>query len=260
MENFVELVENIDSFDIYCIKNDICITKYIKHHKIMWESWMEQYIKEIYEENTNIVDVGAHIGTFSLMASKYISPNYKIYSFEPVYTKILEMNIEKNNLLEKVIFSSNGLSNKQKTIPGFYIDFNKSQNYGFIKVDEIFCENKNKETKIYLDTLDNLNIENISILKIDVEGNELEVLEGAFNTILKNKPSILIEIWSTSPNEKLKEKNEKQTYLNLECFSFLFKLEYICFPISPETDDFLFVHSSKKNILNKMIHLLNKNP
>ena len=223
MENFVELIENIDSFDIYCIRNDICITPHIKLTKTIWEDWMEQYIKEIYEENSNIIDVGAHIGTFSLMASKYISPNSKIYCFEPVYTKILEMNIEKNNLLEKVIFSSNGLSNKQKTIPGFYIDFNKSQNYGFTFVDEIFCENNIYKSKniIKLDTLDNLNIENISILKIDVEGNELNVLEGAFNTILKNKPSILIEIWSTSPNEKLKTKNEKQTDLNLMFFLFI---------------------------------------
>ena len=222
----------------------------------MWEGWMEQYIKDLYEENTNIIDVGAHIGTFSLMASKYISPNYKIYSFEPVYTKILQMNIEKNNLLEKVIFSSNGLSNKQKTIPGFYIDFNKSQNYAFTFVDEIFCENNIYKSKniIKLDTLDNLNIENISILKIDVEGNELEVLEGAFNTILKNKPSILIEIWSTSEHYNKRDDKDKNHKKNIECFSFLFKLGYICFPISPETDDYLFVHSSKKNKITNIFN------
>ena len=42
-------------------------------------------------------------------------------------------------------------------------------------------------------TLDSFNLKNISFIKIDVEGYELNLLKGAFNTIEKNKPLIFIE-------------------------------------------------------------------
>ena len=43
--------------------------------------------------------------------------------------------------------------------------------------------------------LDNLQFENpISFIKIDVEGHEMEVIEGAIETITKNKPILLVEI------------------------------------------------------------------
>ena len=46
-------------------------------------------------------------------------------------------------------------------------------------------------------TLDSLNIpEKIDLIKIDVEGHEIETLEGAKNTILKNKPIIVIETFN----------------------------------------------------------------
>ena len=44
-----------------------------------------------------------------------------------------------------------------------------------------------------LDDLNELNQENISLIKIDVEGHEFEVLEGARNVIMKNKPIIIFE-------------------------------------------------------------------
>ena len=46
-----------------------------------------------------MIDIGAHIGTFSLMMSKYISENSKIYAFEPVYYEILTINVEQKEVL-----------------------------------------------------------------------------------------------------------------------------------------------------------------
>jgi hypothetical protein len=43
-------------------------------------------------------------------------------------------------------------------------------------------------------TLDQLHLSNVSLMKIDVEGMEDQVLDGAKETILKNRPIILIEI------------------------------------------------------------------
>ena len=71
IDDFIEILY-VDGFKLNCIKNDTAITAYAKKNKI-WEDWLEKYIKEAYVENTNMIDIGANIGTFSLMMSKYIS-------------------------------------------------------------------------------------------------------------------------------------------------------------------------------------------
>lgn len=85
------------------------------------------------------------------------------------------------------------------------------------------------------------------------------VLEGAINTITNNKPTILIEIWCTSENSKEKYTNDKhlsEVKKQFSIFEYLFNLGYICFPVSPVSDDFLFIHYSKKELLNKVINIL----
>ena len=77
--NFLEYLE-VDGFNVNCIKNDTAITKHLKDNNKLWEDYLEKYIKEAYTENTNMIDIGANIGTFSLMMSKYISKNCLIPS------------------------------------------------------------------------------------------------------------------------------------------------------------------------------------
>ena len=56
---------------------------------------------------------------------------------------------------------------------------------------------KYKKQKIKTKTLDNILISNnlpVSIIKIDVQGNELDVLKGSLQTIKKDKPALIIEV------------------------------------------------------------------
>jgi FkbM family methyltransferase len=111
-DNFLELYQ-VAGFQLYCIKNDVTITKMAKEYNKIWEDWVEDIIKELYIENTNMVDIGAHIGTCSLIMSKYISENCFIYAFEPVYDKITNLNICENNLEDKIKLFPLGLSDKK---------------------------------------------------------------------------------------------------------------------------------------------------
>jgi len=260
IEDLFEIIDNIDSFNLICIKNDNTITSYIKKEQKLWEYWLEKYIKELYVENTNMIDIGAHIGTFSLMMSKYISQKSHIYAFEPVYNKILTTNIENNNLTNKVKIFPIGLSNITEQLEGGFIDFKLPRNYGFTQLDKLNKINENSKLIINIDKLDNYNIENVSFIKIDVEGSEYKVLEGCIETIMKNTPTILIEIWCTSKNSIQKYmKNENDIFESrnaLKCFEFLFNLGYICFPVSPTSDDFIFIHYKKKELIKKIIDIL----
>jgi len=59
-------------------------------------------------------------------------------------------------------------------------------------------------TQVNVTTIDSYNFDKIDFIKIDTEGHELYVLEGAINTIEKYKPNIFIEV---HPKELKKEKN-----------------------------------------------------
>ncbi len=251
----------LDEFKINFIKNDNSITGYAKTNNKIWEDWLEKYIKMSYNENTNMIDIGAHIGTFSLMMSRCISSGSHIYAFEPVYCKILELNIKQNNLEDKIKIIDIGLSNKSEKLKGGFIDFYQEGNYGFTQI--IYFEKANEESQLIInvETLDSFNFENVSFIKIDVEGNERNVLEGSINTIIKNLPTILIEIWCTSTNsvkKYTKEENLPEIKNQLDVFEYLFNLGYICIPVSPTSDDFLFIHYTKKELLNTIINNLNQ--
>ena len=64
-----------------------------------------------------------------------------------------------------------------------------------------------------------LNLENIGLIKIDVEGFEIEVLKGARETLLKNKPAMIIE------NESVHTKDTNQLFMIMDDLGYE---KYIC--------------------------------
>lgn len=257
-----------DNFKVTGIKSEYVITPYLREGKL-WGDNMEKFVKELYEPNTDMIDIGAHIGTFTLIMSKYLSNNSKIFSFEPVFYDILIKNINDNNLDKNVIPFSKGLSNKKTQFPPFFLDFNQNIGYGSFSFKKIqndefkFTDNSNSRG-IDFCRLDDFEFKNISFIKLDVEFFESEVLEGSLQTIFYNKPTILIELFLITPILPGSETihNDVETTLikntTFSCFSFLSMLGYICFPIFPEHGEFLFIHKSKINLIEKACKLINE--
>lgn len=178
------------------LKNDSIIGKNLKNGKY-WEEWMLKYFKKYYIPNTNAIDLGANIGTASLLLSEIINKNKNIYSFEPVFNDILLKNVKDNNLESLIKVYPYGLSNKKESIYIENIDYNKNINFGGTKL----TQNKKKEKKINLVNLDSFNFRNVSLIKIDVEHMEKEVLEGSFNLLKHDKPVIILESYLYRDNK-----------------------------------------------------------
>jgi FkbM family methyltransferase len=159
-------------------------------------SILPKYIKQ--EENIVLFDVGANKGNYSLMMRQRF-PLAKIYSFEP---NPFTFKILKENLKETAIKTFNwGFGSEQKKENIYVYKNDKISEHAslykeFAKV--ISSELGEKEVfsiEIEIKTIDGfcneMNIENIDFIKIDVEGHEFAVLQGAINMIRQNKIRII---------------------------------------------------------------------
>ena len=182
----------IKSFGIYklCLNiNEYTSWSYILNNK---EKDEVKFIKKNFTSNCNAIDIGANLGFYtSLFAS--LSPLGKVFAFEPELKNFqkLKKNIKLNNF-NNVNANKLGISNysgEGKLIltseineGGHFINNRGSK-------DKVF-----KSEKIFVDTADNYFAKSIlffQFVKIDVEGHELEVLQGMTN-LLKNKVKFII--------------------------------------------------------------------
>ena len=173
-------------------KNDTCIGKSIKNG-YYWEEWMFKYIQQNYIDNTNIIDLGGNIGTTTLLMSEVLSNNCKIYTFEPVYSDILFKNIEENKLCDKVDIYPYGVGKQINSLQINPVNLFDHINFGALSL----CNSEYNENNMKIDIvpIDYFNFDNVSLIKIDVEHMEIEVLEGCLNLIEKCKPTIIIETY-----------------------------------------------------------------
>ncbi|WP_211828398.1 FkbM family methyltransferase [Kistimonas asteriae] len=141
------------------------------------------------KRNSTALDIGANIGNHSIYFSKFFS---KVIAFEPnpkTY-RLLGINTEDiSNIEAKKV----GLSDK-KDILNFKID---KTNWGASRITgEDLNYDASSFINVHVESLDDVlsdQTSRIELIKIDVEGHELRVLQGAKNTIEQHKPIILFE-------------------------------------------------------------------
>jgi len=166
-----------------------------------YEFEMLRYIVEKYRGV--FVDVGAHHGGHSIFIDKF--GDFQVHAFEPVLDniKILEDNVSLNG--SDINTYMYALSSKP-TLLGLTMP--KGGNNGSWRVTDGKWTHLIRACK-----LDSFNIP-ATVIKIDAEGHELEVLKGAEGTIRKHKPVLFIEedkINDLAPLHKwLKERKYKQ--------------------------------------------------
>ncbi len=157
-----------------------------------------------------VVDVGAHIGRYTIISSKRTGPNGRVVAIEadPSNFKTLNRNVNLNKLtnvttLNYAVYSNQ--TNLRLYLPG--------KESGFTIYNTIMLNSgkpHKKFVEVNANTLDNLlkqikiNLVDINWIKIDVEGAEFEVLKGAQDVLSKsNDIAILIEIHNSQNGTNL---------------------------------------------------------
>ena len=168
-----------------------------------WDGWMREDLDKYYKEGTQILDIGANIGYNSLMFSDY-GP---VYAFEPLFHKVITMNVENNKLKNNIHVVPIALSNESENKIMYFPKAVKQtglRNYGGSSMQKTDGMDESTKTEVECRRLDDVYKGVTSVIKIDVEGHELEVLKGAENTIRKYMPTLLIEIFDYEDSEVAK--------------------------------------------------------
>jgi FkbM family methyltransferase len=145
-----------------------------------------------------IFDIGANIGTFTTWMAKAF-PNGKVHAFEPqrVVFQMLSGNAAINNLYNVYTYNI-GLGKENTKIEFEEPNYFQQNDFGtFSLVEDIITEKTKNKIVVQINTLDwfvqYYNIPKVHLLKIDVEGMDLDVLQGGTQTIKKHLPVIFIE-------------------------------------------------------------------
>lgn len=186
---------------------DLDISDYMQWHVYAMQtdqSWVKAADK--LSDNTIILDIGANCGAFTLPLAHQAKMkgfnNVKIIAFEPnpFIFKQLKKNLALNPGLEEVVeLQPIGLGDEEGEF-GIVFDPSNSGN------GKIVSETYQHESKVYITRLDSFvqqhKLTKIHFIKIDVEGFEPLVLNGAFQLIKEQKPDLFIEITETWFQEK----------------------------------------------------------
>jgi FkbM family methyltransferase len=136
------------------------------------------------------VDIGAHVG---ISVHQWAPLFDHVHAFEPMidHFECLEANTSK---FDNVTRHNCAMSNQSTMLKGAYRTLKNSGSFQL--VDEEFVSNNHKKAKIYdipSKRLDEFALDNVDLVKIDVEGWEFEVLKGAEQTIRQSKPVLMVE-------------------------------------------------------------------
>jgi len=176
------------------------------------ESFQDEYLRGVLREGAVFMDVGAHLGRFTLLGSRLVGEKGMVVALEPdreVYNRLTE-NIGLNGL-RNIVPLPVAASNRNELAL-----FRVSSTSGWSSLTDMHIDTMKEEVPVPAFRLDSiaetLNIGRVDLLKIDVEGAEGEVLEGAVDILESFTPSMLVEVHGEKPWSKCSAILEEHGY------------------------------------------------
>lgn len=171
----------------------------------------------------DVIDIGANNGIFTVEFADLVGDNGRVFSFEPqrIIFQQLCGNIFANGFdnvwaFNIAVGSYDGLVKME--VPNYYVSETP------INLGDVSVQNKTSRTdteEVQIIRLDSLEFLNLILIKIDVQGYECEVIEGAKETISKHRPFLYIEV---EPTQLAKfDRVENDLFSLMESLGYLYR-------------------------------------
>lgn len=169
-----------------CLKNDAVLGQWLKKYG-EWSQGENIIMSNFVSKGDIVIDIGANIGTTVLSLSKQVSSEGKVLAFEPqsLMAQCLQTNLTLNDITNVVVDSA-AVSNKNGWTFLNDATFSGIGRYGEAGISDT-------GTRIKTIKLDEVEVPKCSLIKIDVESYEWEVIQGGQKFLRKHKPVLYME-------------------------------------------------------------------
>jgi len=185
---FNRCVSGREGYIVYNV-NDVYIGRAVERYGEYGEL-EAQLLRQLCRPGSIVVEVGSNIGTHTLVLSRCAGAAGFVYAYEPqrIVFQTLCANLAVNSVVNvDARHAAAGAEAGLVTVPD--IDYTRPGNFGGIAVDAF--SSGRKVRKVRLD--DDLELDRLDLVKIDVEGMELDVLKGAERLIGRLRPVLYVE-------------------------------------------------------------------
>jgi FkbM family methyltransferase len=159
-------------------------------YKRMTEQNEINLLEKHINKNDTVVDIGSNIGFYTILISKLVGQNGKVYAFEP--DKLNFERLKKNtHHLKNVVLENKAVGKKTELIKLYYSELNVDHRTYPINNANNFIEIQSVSLNEYFE-----NKEKIDFIKMDIQGYEPYALQGMTDILEKNKNiKLLSEFW-----------------------------------------------------------------
>ena len=245
------IIETKNEIKFFCIPGDKRIAPIGILNFSDYEYQETTLVCDLMQGKKCFYDVGANIGWYSLNISKK-NKNASIYSFEPIKKtyEYLVKNIKLNNF-QNIKAYNFGLSNKKGSFSFYFYP----EGSGNASMRDLSKRDTVTKLNCKLKVMDNFRKENrhcVDFIKIDTEGSELLVLNGAKKILSEDKPIIFSEIlrkWAKEFNYKANDVLIFLRNYGYNCYTIKRNKLFEINKINRKTieTNFIFLHPQKHN-------------
>ena len=168
-----------------------------------WDINTLNILKQYINSTRNILEIGGHCGTSSIVYSSFLNNKNKVYVYEPQLNmyNLLVKNINQNNLQNKIIpfnsgvfcYNGEGKMNNIDLDGGGGVVSKRYNEENHLKCNFGGIGLGNNGENIKLVTIDSMNLDNIGFIHCDAQGSENFIFSQAVETIKKYRPIIFYE-------------------------------------------------------------------
>ena len=168
--------------------------RWSRYYPRVYEPEKFSFIRKHCRPGMTAVDIGAHIGLFSVFMSKLVGQSGRVLSFEPtpLTRRVLTETVRLNHCEANVEIHCEAVSRATGTATFF--DTGAPLSNANSLVGTVAASTGLEVPTISLDDLCRDQKLRVGFLKIDAEGGELEILEGARETLRRDRPFVQLEI------------------------------------------------------------------
>lgn len=145
--------------------------------------------RQLVQPGNVVLEIGANIGAHTVFLAQHVGPTGRVLAFEPqrVVCQTLNANIALGSITNTYCFhQAVGSTPGEIVVPS--IDYTQDFNFGGLSLGQY-----QQGERVPVNTIDNLGLPRCNFIKIDVEGMELPVLQGAMSTLTRFKPLLYVE-------------------------------------------------------------------